>query len=160
MEEKENSVGIKLLEIREVLFSNKMSDYLVDNFDEDKLNFKLGFSVTGDKKKNIINLSVIINYLFVDKKKYKKPLEFLKLETETSFQLFNTTEEQIKFEKGSNRIFIGDDLMLLFMNSAIGATRGMLAYKIASLPINFIFPLIDVARVLNSEDLKDQIEKG
>ena len=154
MEKKDSSVGMKVLEIREISFSNKLTDYVIENFREDKLIFKLGISVNGVESKNIINLLINVNYLMQDENSPKKQIEFLKMETETSFKLDNPNENHVKYNDDGKRIFIHDDLMALFLNVAIGATRGMLAYKVASLPINLVLPMVDLSNFIDEKKRK------
>lgn len=147
MSDKNTNIGIKILSIKEVSFVNRLTEFITENYSEDKLDVKIGMSVKGDSKNNTISLSALITYLFKSDKQ-KKPIEFIKLETETTFKLFNVTDNQIKFDEDNNEIFINDELMNLFLNTSFGATRGMFAYKMASLPINIVLPLIDISAFL------------
>jgi hypothetical protein len=154
MAKKESNVGMKVLEIREISFSNKLTDYVIENFQENKLIFKLGISVNGIKSENIINLLINVNYLMNDEKNPKKPIEFLNMETETSFKLDKPDEIHVKYHEDGKRIFIHDELMALFLNVGIGATRGMLAYKVASLPINLVLPMVDLSNFIDQKKEK------
>ena len=154
MDNKKSSVGMKVLEIREISFSNKLTDYVIENFEEDKLIFKLGVSVIGVEAENIINLLVNVNYLMKDENNPKKQIEFFKMETETSFKLDKPNETHVKYHDDGKRIFINDELMALFLNVAIGATRGMLAYKVASLPINLVLPMVDLSNFIDKTNLE------
>lgn len=156
MEHATEDIGIQIQEIKEISFSNKLTDELVEKFDEEKVDVKLGYAVRGDYKKSIISIGVIIH--FISHLVEKKTKEFLKLETSTSFRIQNFTDEDIKFIDGDNEIFINDELMYVFLNTAIGATRGMLAYKIASLPINIYLPLFDMDQLIpkNKTDKKSK----
>lgn len=100
--------------------------------------------VKGDSERNTISFSTMVNYSFKDDEQ-NKPIVFIKLETETKFKVSNITDKAIKFHVKGNEIFINDDLMNLFLTTSFGATRGMLAYKMASLPINLVLPLIDLS---------------
>lgn len=141
MNKEATGLGIKIQEIKEISFFNKVNDELVKNFDDEKVEIKLGFAVKGDFKKNTIIILIVVQFHSLHA---VKPKEFLKLETSTSFNVNNFSDEDIKFIDGDKEIFINDELMTVFLNTAIGATRGMLAYKIASLPINICLPLFDM----------------
>jgi hypothetical protein len=156
MSEEKKNIGIRIQEIKELSYSNKLFDELVENFDEERVDIKLGFAVRGDSNKNTISLSIIIHYKYTSEND-NKPKEFLKLETDTTFKVFDFTDEDIKYSNENHEIFINDDLMAIFLNTAIGSTRGMLAYKIASLPINIVLPLFDINEILNP---KQNIKEG
>lgn len=145
MNKETEGLGIKIQEIKEISFSNKVNDELVENFDDDKVEIKLGYFVRGDFKKNTITIGLIVNFYYQEGIKSK---EFLKLETSTTFNVSNFSDDDIRFIDGNKEIFISDDLMRIFLNTAIGATRGMLAYKIASLPINICLPLFDMENLI------------
>lgn len=145
MNKQEEGLGIKIQEIKEISFSNKVNEELVENFDDEKIEIKLGFAVRGDFEKNIIIIGIIVHFNSLEKVKSK---EFLKLETSTAFNVRNFSDDDIRFIDGNKEIFINDELMNVFLNTAIGATRGMLAYKIASLPINICLPLFDMDHLI------------
>ncbi len=146
---KEKGISIKINEIKELSFSNKLFDELIENFDSEKVKIKLGFGVVGNPKKNRISIKVMINFLYVLKKN-KNPKSFLELESITEFKIHDFTDEDIEFIS-DEETFIDDDLMYVFLNTAIGATRGMLAYKIASLPINLVLPLFSIDQIIESQ---------
>lgn len=147
MTEEKKNIGLRILEIKELSYSNKLSDDLINNFNEEKADIKLGFGVSGNEEQNTISISIIVHFKYpiAEKTKFK---EFLKLETETTFKIFNYTENDIRFEDDNNQIFINDNIMSVFLSTSIGATRGMLAYKIASLPVNLVLPLFDMSQIL------------
>ncbi|APZ47028.1 hypothetical protein BW723_12365 [Polaribacter reichenbachii] len=145
MNKKNEGFGVKIQEIKEISFSSKVTDDLIENFDDENVEIKLGFSVRGDFEKNILFIGVIVHFYSNQSTKHK---EFLKLETSTSFSALNFTDDDIKFIDGNKEIFINDELMYVFLSTAIGATRGMLAYKIASLPINICLPIIDMDQLI------------
>lgn len=136
-------IGIKILSIKETSFINKLTDFIVENFTEEKLDVKVGMAVKGDSKKDLIIISALVVYSFKESES-KKPVEFIKLETENTFKLFNIkdNEEKIRFEE--DQIFIDDEFMKIFLNTSFGAIRGMFAYKMASLSLNIVLPLLDV----------------
>jgi hypothetical protein len=142
MSEKKTNIGVKIINIRELSFVNELTDFIVDNFSDEKLDCNIGMSVRGDSKKNTVSLTVFISYSFYDK---DKKVEFINLKTETTFKLFDFSEDELKFLDKNEEIFISDHLMNLFLNTSIGAIRGMFAYKMASLPINVVLPLLDVS---------------
>jgi hypothetical protein len=146
MEKDTKDIGIKIQEIKEVSFSNKVTNDLVENFDDDKVDIKLGYSVRGEFEKNGIFIGIVVHFL--SNSSDNKSKEFLKLETNTSFRIQNFTDDDIKFIDGNEEIFINDELMHVFLSTAIGATRGMFAYKIASLPINICIPLFDLDQLI------------
>ena len=147
MTEEKKDIGLRILEIKELSYSNKLSDDLINNFNEEKADIKLGFGVSGNEKDSSISISIIVHFKYpiAEKIKFK---EFLKLETETTFKIFNYTENDIRFEDDNNQIFINDNIMSVFLSTSIGATRGMLAYKVASLPVNLVLPLFDMSQIL------------
>lgn len=145
MKKQTEGFGIKIQEIKEISFSNKITDDLVEKFDDEKVEIKLGFAVRGDFKKNTIIIGIIVHFNSLES---VKPKEFLMLETSTSFRIQNFTDDDIRFIDGNKEIFINDELMYVFLSAAIGATRGMLAYKIASLPINICLPLFDMDELI------------
>lgn len=145
------NIGIRILEIKELSFSNKIIDEIVNDFDEEKVNIKLGFAVQGDSNKKNISISIIIHYDY-PLKDSKKKKEFLTLETKTTFKVSDYDDNEIKFDDESNEIFINDEIMAIFLNASIGATRGMFAYKIASLPINLVIPLFDINELIGPKE--------
>tara|TARA_R110002049_G_scaffold247114_1_gene421267 strand:+ start:1250 stop:1723 length:474 start_codon:yes stop_codon:yes gene_type:complete len=157
MDKESRDIGIKIQEIKEVSFFNKVNDELVKNFDDEKVDVKLGYAVKGEFEKSIISIGIVVH--FISNSKVKKPLEFLKLETNTSFKIQNFTDDDVKFIDGNNEIFINDELMYVFLNTAIGATRGMFAYKIASLPINICLPLFDMNQLIPKNKSKKKVKE-
>lgn len=157
MEKEIKDIGIKIQEIKEVSYSNKVTDSLIENFDEEKVDVKLGYSVKGEFEKGDISIGVIVHFL--SSSADNKSKEFLKLETNTSFRIQNFTDEDIKFIDGNKEIFINDELMYIFLNTAIGATRGMFAYKIASLPINICLPLFDMEQLIPKNKPKKKVKE-
>jgi|SRR5690606_197323 len=145
MDEQIEGLSIKIHEIKEISFSNKLNDEFVENFDDEKVEIKLGYAVRGDSEKNAITIGIIVHFNSLES---IKPKEFLKLETTTTFYLKDFSDDDIKFINDNKEIFINDGLMYVFLNTAIGATRGMLAYKIASLPINICLPLFDMDKLI------------
>lgn len=141
MNKQEEDLSIKIQEIKEISFSNKVNEDLVENFNDDKVEIKLGYAVRGNFEKNTIIIGIIVHFNSLVK---EKPKEFLKLETTTTFNISNFKDDDIRFIDDNKEIFINDELIYVFLNTAIGATRGMLAYKIASLPINICLPLFNI----------------
>ncbi|AFU69462.1 hypothetical protein P700755_002724 [Psychroflexus torquis ATCC 700755] len=154
MSEKNTNIGLKIINIRELSFVNKLTDFIVDNFSEDKLDLNIGMFVRGSSDKNTVSLTVFVSYSFEDEEKNKK-IEFIKLETETIFKLFDVSEDELKFLDENDEIYISDDLMNLFLDASIGAIRGMFAYKTASLPINLVLPLLDVSRFIKENSISE-----
>lgn len=154
MSEKNTNIGLKIINIRELSFVNKLTDFIVDNFSDEKLDFNIGMLVKGDSKKNTVSLSIFVSYLFDDEDK-KKKIEFIKLETETTFKLYDFSDDELKYLDEDGEIFISDDLMNLFLNTSIGAIRGMFAYKMASLPINIVLPLLDISSFIKDNSISD-----
>lgn len=142
-------IGIKIQEIKEISYSNKVTDDLVENFDKNKINIKLEYSVRGEFEKSGISVGIVVSFL--SDSTNSKSKEFLKLETSTSFRVQNFTDEDIQFIDGNKEVSINDELIHLFLNTAIGATRGMFAYKIASLPINICLPLFDIDQLISKK---------
>lgn len=153
-------LGIKIYEIKEISFANKINEDLIEKFDDDKVEIKLGYAVRGDFEKSAITIGVIVHFYSTES---GKPKDFLKLETTTTFHLQNITDDDIKFIDGNQEIFINDNLMQVFLNTAIGATRGMLAYKMASLPINICLPLFNLDNLIpknkSTKKLKNEEKK-
>lgn len=158
MEEAIKNIGIKIQEIKELSFSNKLFDGLAENFDEENVDIKLGYAVRGESDKKNISIYIIIHFIYKTEKSSKLK-EFLKLETNTTFKVQDYTDDDIKFINDDNEIFINDELMYVFLNTAIGATRGMLAYKMASLPINLVLPLFDMDQLIPSKKPENNIKK-
>src|SRR5680860_656211 len=151
MAKEEKNIGIKIQEIKELSFSNKLPEDLIQNYNEENIDLQLGFAVKGDSKKQTVTISIIINYRYHTGNN-KKSKEFLKLETETTFKVLNYDEDDIKFNDKKNEVFINDELMSLFLNTSIGATRGMFAYKTASLPIKLVLPCFDLKSLIGSKE--------
>lgn len=154
MKDENRNIGIKIQEIKELSFSNKIGDELIENFDDEKVGAKLGIAVRGDSEKHTISVSILLRYQYRLEDKTK---EFLKLETDTTFGILNFGDEDIKYNSQKNEVFINDGLMMTFLNTAIGATRGMLAYKMASLPINLVLPLFDMKQLMNPKQKSKSI---
>lgn len=150
--DKNKNVGITILEIRETSFSNKITDKILKNFSEKKVLFKTAFKLSGNKKEDTVTLGILVDYAyrFGPKKGIK---EFLTLETETTFKIYDATKDELVISPKGDEIFIEDELMVLFLNTAFGATRGMLAYKMASLPINLVLPIIDLKEFFEEEEI-------
>ncbi len=157
MNKHKEGLGIKIQEIKEISFSNKINEELVENFDDEEVEIKLSYAVRGDFQKSAIIISVIVHFNSLDKIKSK---EFLKLETSTIFNVRNFSDDDIRFIDDKKEVFINDELMEVFLNTAIGATRGMLAYKIASLPINICLPLFDMDELIPKNKSPKKIKES
>lgn len=155
MKKKNKDIGIKVDEIKEISFSNKLTKEIIDNKNEENVYFKLGVGVNGDSSKGTVTIALIVSYLF-ETEFMKNPIEFLELETETTYHFIDFTEDELKYLDDENKIYINDDLMAFLLETSLGATRGMLAYKTASLPINLVLPLIDVDEFMESKKNNDK----
>lgn len=145
MSEKGKIIGIKFKSIKETSFSNKLNDEIINNFNHDNLELGLGFSFKGFPNEKSVSLFVTISY------KYKtgvKSKEFFNFTTETLFKFEDTDDEIVKIEE--SKVEMPDELMENLLSISVGATRGMMSYKVASLPIDLVLPLFDVADLLPS----------
>lgn len=146
----EESIGIKIHEIKELSFSNKLIDEIIEDFKNERVKLNLGFGVKTDFEKNTISINIVTDFFYNSNDKSNSK-EFLSLETSTKFKVKNYNEDDIKLIN-EDEVFIDDDLMYVFLSTAIGATRGMLAYKTASLPINVVLPLFDMDNLIKQKE--------
>ena len=143
MSEESKQIGIQFKSIKETSFSNKLNDEILIDFNHDNLELGVGFSLQGFPKDKSIGLSVSIFYKYKVGNKHK---EFFKFTTETLFKFENTYEDIIKIEEKT--VFVADELMANLLSISIGATRGMMSYKVSSLPIDLVLPLFDISNLL------------
>lgn len=153
MTEEKKDFGLRVLEIKELSYFNKLSDDLINNFKEEEIDIKLGFGISGDREQKTISLSIIVHFKYPIAEN-SEFLDFFKIETETTFKIFNFTEDDVRFDNDDNQIFINDNIMSVFLDTSIGATRGMIATKITSLPIHFVLPLFDVSSIFSPKKNK------
>lgn len=144
----ESSVSLRINEIKELSFSNNLSEEIIEKFDDDKVQMKLSFSVTGDEKRNKVSIVIITEFLYMFDE-INNLEEFLKLKTNTDFEIKDYSDSDIKFV--DDEIFIDDNLMYTFLDTSIGITRGMLAYKVASLPVNIVLPLFNIDEIVSEK---------
>lgn len=138
-----NQLGIQILNIKEVSFNNNSFE-LPSEFQQDRVEMKLGFSVDCQADKDLVSLIFEVSFRYSDS---PKPKSFINFSTQTTFKFFNHKDsDQIKIEKDS--VFVEDELMTFLLNISIGATRGMLSYRVANLPVNLVLPIIDVSSLL------------
>lgn len=72
----------------------------------------------------------------------------VEFETSTRFEIKGS--KQIKITNGKIT-FIDNALLFIIISTSIGATRGMLSYKLASMPFDFILPILDVGAMLEKQ---------
>ncbi|MCF2875448.1 MULTISPECIES: hypothetical protein [unclassified Tenacibaculum] len=142
-----NDVIVRIVEIKEISFSNKLNDEIINNFSEKEIGLTLAFKFNylSDKDLLSISFSVVFKHLSLD-------IEFIHLETDTIFDIINYTDKEFKFDKENKIIDIDDRLTTFLLSQTIGSTRGMLAYKMASLPINLVLPIIDPKEIMSESD--------
>lgn len=134
-------LGIQIKEIKEVSFHNKVTEELVKDFDSNNLNVKLNFTVLSNQVEGSIALTINVIFKYNVGGKFRDILLF---STCTVFKFSNyENSEEIRLEE--TKVFIADKLMQFLLNLAIGATRGMMSYKNASLPIDLVMPIIDLS---------------
>lgn len=142
MSEESKEIGMQFKSIKETSFSNKLNEEILNDFNQDNLELGLGFSVKGFPAEKTIALSVSISYKYKIGNKHK---EFFKFTTETLFKFENTDDDIIKIEEST--VFVADELMSNLLSISIGATRGMMSYKVSSLPIDLVLPLFDISKL-------------
>ncbi|TDE27067.1 hypothetical protein E0I61_15585 [Flavobacterium ranwuense] len=143
MSEESKEIGVQFKNIKETLFSNKLSDDIVNDFNHDNLELGLAFSLKGFPNEKSVALSLTIFYKYKIENKYK---EFFKFTTETLFKFESTYDNVIKIE--DSKVFVADELMGTLLSISIGATRGMMSYKVSNLPIDLVLPLFDISKLL------------
>lgn len=142
MSEESKEIGMQFKSIKETSFSNKLNDDILNDFNQDNLELGLGFSLKGFPVEKTIALSVSIFYKYKIGSKHK---EIFKFTTETLFKFENTDDDIIKIEE--SKVFVADELMANLLSISIGATRGMMSYKVSSLPIDLVLPLFDISKL-------------
>ena len=143
MLEEGKEIGIQFKSIKETSFSNKLNDEIIINFNHENLELGLSFSLRGFPIEKSVALSITIFYKYKIGNKHK---EFFKFTTETLFKFENTYDDIIKIEEAT--VFVADELMATLLTVSIGATRGMMSYKVSSLPIDLVLPLFDISKIL------------
>lgn len=141
----QNSTEIQILDIKEVSFKNKVNKEVIDAFSEEDLQYNIGFFVNAKQKDEyaLFNININVSY------KLKEIDDIiLELETSTSFKLTGFSDDILRIDipadgETNNGVFVEQNLMHLIFETSIGATRGMISYKTASIPINFTLPLIN-----------------
>ena len=138
---KKLDANIKINSIRELSFKNNINSDIIENFDDQNLLMDFGVAVKGQKDKK--SLDVLVKVTFKYKDNEKNYIEIITLETQTSFTILDSKgKDIIKYSK--DKVNIPDGIMFVLLNTAVGSTRGMFAYKIASLPINIVIPIVNV----------------
>ena len=153
MKEKRDSIDLRIIDIKELSFSNKVDQKLIEVFDNKNLKFDFGFSIQGnedkDQNKAEVDIKIQIDFKYKLKDTYDS---ILKISTSTIFHLSNYTKESFYVvdneDESKKQYFVTDDLMMFFLENSVGAIRGMISYKTASLPINFTLPLIDLKKFI------------
>lgn len=145
--------------IKELGFSSDLRENIIKEFDESLIDFNLGFSINPDKDSEIINILLDVVYEYRLNGKYIKFLEF---KSETIFK-FENSEFNEEIIIGEDSVKLSDPLFLYLMNITVGATRGMMAYKVSALPIDIVLPIIDLTSLLdakNEEESKETSKKS
>ena len=136
-------IGVKFKSIKETSFNNKLNDEIVNDFNHENLELGLSFSLKGFPNEKSVTLSITILYKYKIGNKHR---EFFKSTTETLFKFENTQDDIIKIEETT--VYVADELMATLLSVSIGATRGMMSYKVSSLPIDLVLPLFDISKIL------------
>ena len=130
-------LSIEIQDIKEVSYKNSLPNVSDLNLEEGAYKLAFHLEVEADIEKK--ELSFILSFSVVSEIE-----TLIELVTLTKFKYSGDEEsinEKMTFKDGL--ISFDDDLMALFIRTATGATRGMFAYKMASLPININIPLFD-----------------
>jgi len=148
-------IAVRIKSIKEVEFSNKLNDEILRNFDEHKVETKLGFAIFGNKEDSSVAMNINVRYIYSSSEKKR---EFFTFKTETIFKFSDMQEHENVIKIEESTVFVSDELMGMMLNISIGATRGMISYRSASLglPNNLVIPLVDLDAFLNIG--KDQLK--
>ncbi|NQY30002.1 MAG: hypothetical protein HRT69_11095 [Flavobacteriaceae bacterium] len=140
---------IAIIEIKEVHYFNGFNDEVLKEIGEDSIKLSMGMNLV--PKKEMDELGIELNVKFDHNSN-----EVCSIKTLTRFKFFNIegSENKIKFNKES--VYLSDKLAEELLQTAIGGTRGMFAYKMASLSTDFIIPLFDLGEFIkNKNDEKE-----
>ncbi|MNK40619.1 hypothetical protein D3C87_592690 [compost metagenome] len=144
----EKDLNLDFKGIKEISFNNKFNDNILRDFNEDNILLAVGFSITGNKDNNIVSIIIDIKYRYPVLN--SKPIEFFSFSTESFFQFYDLENNQSKLEIKDDSVFVEDDLMIFLLSISIGATRGMISYKLSSLPVDIVLPIIDVTTLMDA----------
>lgn len=150
------TLGLRIGEVRELSYFNKISSDMSDNFNTKNVEMKISFLINGlpEQNKLEINLMLEYRYKFIDKPFVK----FFELECLTSFFFDNLDKNTDMIVLGHDVTQLSDGLMTRLLNICIGTLRGFAASKMASLPINLVLPLINPANLIMAN--KEKIENS
>ena len=156
MSEKPIGVGVRFISIRETSISSNLNDEIIASFNHDDLELGIGFTPKGFPKDKTLAMSITVLYQYKVKTKHK---EIFKFTTETLFEFEDANNDAIKIE--DKTVFIADDLMVDLLEVCIGATRGMMSYKLIGLPNDLNLPMFDVSLLVknNKNDQEEKDEK-
>lgn len=143
-------LNVRILDIKESLFKSELSEFNKEELQglniEDRHSIRL--DVDGDDS-DLQN--IIVRYkVTLSTNRNKALVELIELETASIFYV-KDAKTFIK-QEGDTIVKIDDQLMFVLLSTAIGSTRGMLSYKLASLPLNYVLPLIDLGKILSKEE--------
>lgn len=153
----DNNFSVAFKGIKEVSFSTKLSDDILNNFDQKNVDLRIGFSVTGNEKLSSVSINLFIDYRY--KSGSGKPKDFFNLETETDFKFKDVSSNTERLIISDEVVSVDDDLMKILLDVSLGATRGIVSYKMANLPIKLVLPLIDPIKLINLNKDRPQAAK-
>lgn len=145
----DKSLAFQFNGIQETSVSSKITDEIVSNFSQEKVQLNLGFSLRGNPVDSTIVLAIVVKFKLKIAEKYK---EFFSFSTDTIYKFKNLDDKLIKIEE--SEIFVDDDLMINLLSISVGATRGMMSYKVSSFPFELLLPLFDVSDILEQANNK------
>lgn len=144
-----NSLGIVIKSLNESSFKLNIDDQILKDFNYANVKFGLGFEVESDSKTQEVKF--IIKAQFAHKFESGKLVNFLELSTDTTFQFSDIEQNQNEVRFDGESVFMDDKLLIYLLETAVGVTRGMIASKVANLPIKVMLPLIKGEKLLPPE---------
>lgn len=146
--------------IKEKSFSNTFDEEILKDFRENNIELSIGFSVSGSAEEEILAITILTKFRYLLPN--KKAKQFITFSTESTFKFSDLLKHKDEVKISDSEVFVNDNLMALLLNVAIGATRGMLAYKTTNLPIALTLPLVDVKELMDAfqkQEIKENNKK-
>jgi hypothetical protein len=152
-----DNFGVDIKEIKELSFYSNLADY--NNTLDETIEIDHEISIKTSKLNDDGNpendeLSIIHTIIVNSSLKDNKPKDgdsLITLKVKCTFtveKLVNLIESQ----EGNTITKLKSDLLNIILTTSVGTIRGMLSYKTASLPINIILPVMDVAKMVGKSE--------
>lgn len=136
--------NIQLLEIKEIAYSSQLDGFTREELNTNSIDIARDISIsTKTEHKNQVNVEFEVIIRIEKDGNFKNVVQL-----KTSFKFHVDNLDNLKKKRESSELALDEKVLYEILNTTIGGTRGMLAYKIASLPFDFILPLVDIDDIL------------